>query len=525
EEEEEEVVEVVGMWGGGGGGGKVSNGNVVSGGSYNTNGKMKSQQLLDATSLHLAVEAFYRPNFILYKEDSGSIKAKEYKSECCETTFTEKKVKEASNTAGADTPATEDPQAKLLEDGEHIKIQTVSYEVEEEEYVEYETDCSSDSESEDNFIVVPPRDHLGLAIFSMLCCFWPLGIAAFYFSQGRKILHLSFAPDPLPCRPQHVRLDNHCSSTITINTGVPQGCVMSPFLYSLLTHDCRPADSSNTIIKFADDTTVIGLIKDSDEAAYRGRRWTCLAEWRNADPHTPIHIKGMTVERVNSFKFLGVHISEDLTWTTGCSKLVKKAHQRLFFLRTLRKNHLSSDILVNFYRCTIESILTSCITVWYGSCSAADRKALQRVVKAMPSASQRAPLPSIEDIYRKRCLKRAGKIIKDSSHPAHRLFTLLPSGKRYRSARTKTTSLVIQADLRTAHITVDYLKTPVLLITALDLCPEHPPRANGSFSQAERSKARGHIYCYRLAVKTRRRSKDSSGHSVSSPVVKKMNLD
>lgn len=123
---------------GGGGGGKANNGNVVSGGGYNANGKVKSQQLLDATSLHLAVEAFYRPNFILYKEDSGSIKAKEYKSECCETTFTEKKAKEASNTAGGDAPGTEDPQAKLLEDGEHIKIQTVSYEVEEEEYVEYE---------------------------------------------------------------------------------------------------------------------------------------------------------------------------------------------------------------------------------------------------------------------------------------------------------------------------------------------------------------------------------------------------
>jgi len=123
---------------GGGGGGKVNNSSVVSGGGYNTNGKIKSQQFLDATSLHLAVEAFYRPNFILYKEDSGSIKAKEYKSECCETTFTEKKEKEVSGTAGADTSGTEDPHTKLLEDAEHVKIQTVSYEVEEEEYVEYE---------------------------------------------------------------------------------------------------------------------------------------------------------------------------------------------------------------------------------------------------------------------------------------------------------------------------------------------------------------------------------------------------
>ncbi|KAI3368136.1 hypothetical protein L3Q82_007868 [Scortum barcoo] len=190
---------------------------------------------------------------------------------------------------------------------------------------------------------------------------------------------------------------------------------------------------------------------------------------RNADPHSPIHIKGMTVERVNSFKFLGVHISEDLTWTTGCSKLVKKAHQRLFFLRTLRKNHLSSDILVNFYRCTIESILTSCITVWYGSCSAADRKALQRVVKAAQRIAG-APLPSIEDIYRKRCLKRAGKIIKDSSHPAHRLFTLLPSGKRYRSARTKTTRT---SDKRN-YIMMIYIHKRIQYISSH--CPQHVSR-------------------------------------------------
>uniref|UniRef100_A0A669BIH3 Reverse transcriptase domain-containing protein n=1 Tax=Oreochromis niloticus TaxID=8128 RepID=A0A669BIH3_ORENI len=236
--------------------------------------------------------------------------------------------------------------------------------------------------------------------------------------------------DYLTNRPQHVRLDNRCSSTITMNTGVPQGCVMSPFLYSLFTHDCRPADGSNTIIKFADDTTVIGLISDNDETAYR-EEVDRLAEWcdrnnlllntektkelivdyrRNADPHPPIQPTAPSWSR----------------------------RQRLFFLRTLRKSHLSSDILVNFYHCTIESILTNCITVWYGNCSASDRKALQRVVKTAQRIAG-APLPAIKDIYRKQCLKRAGKIIKDPSHPSHGLFTLLPSGRRYRSLRTKTT--------------------------------------------------------------------------------------
>ena len=39
-----------------------------------------------------------------------------------------------------------------------------------------------------------------------------------------------------------------------------------PLRYSLFTHDCVAAHDSNTIIKFADDTTVVGLTTDSDES-------------------------------------------------------------------------------------------------------------------------------------------------------------------------------------------------------------------------------------------------------------------
>ncbi len=79
----------------------------------------------------------------------------------------------------------------------------------------------------------------------------------------------SWILDFLTGRSQVVRMGNITSSPLTLNTGAPQGCVLSPLLYSLYTHDCTATHSSNHIVKFADDTAVIGPITDNDETAYR----------------------------------------------------------------------------------------------------------------------------------------------------------------------------------------------------------------------------------------------------------------
>lgn len=131
----------------------------------------------------------------------------------------------------------------------------------------------------------------------------------------------------------------------------------------------------------------MGLIKGGDETGYRelvdkilaygddndlilnvDKTKELIMDFRKKNQFLqPLVIKGMEVEKVESYKFLGLHVSSNLSWTINTVATVKKAQRRLYFIRLLRKAGLSRKPLIQAYRGLVESILTNGITVWFGS--------------------------------------------------------------------------------------------------------------------------------------------------------------
>ena len=200
--------------------------------------------------------------------------------------------------------------------------------------------------------------------------------------------------DFLTDRRQCVYVNGEYSGVTTINTGAPQGCVLSPALFTIYTNDSSSHSYKCLIVKYADDTVLIGFVTGDDESDYR-QEISRFTKWcddhnlllnvtqtkelifdfrRKSNVINQVCINSKGVEIVSKYKYLGTTISNDLKWGENMKIQLRKAHSRIYFLRRLIEFNVDQTIMKLFYSSVVESVTIFGILIWFRGLSCNEMK-------------------------------------------------------------------------------------------------------------------------------------------------------
>ncbi len=267
---------------------------------------------------------------------------------------------------------------------------------------------------------------------------------------------ISWILDFLLNRTQFVSISNIKSDVLTTNTGAPQGCVLSPILFTIYTNDCQSNHRNVTIMKYADDTAIIGKISNGDENNFLSQvnhfvLWSdqnylnlnvlktkeMIIDFRkNQIPPAQLVIKSQTVERVDEYKYLGIMIDNKLTGNSNTKLVYSKCNQRVHHLRILNNIRVDKTIISLLYKSIVESIITFSITTWFSTLRCKDKNKLNKIVKQAKRLG--ANVMPLEEIYKVNVIKQAKKIMMDETHPLHHNYVYLRSGRRLQAPVQRT---------------------------------------------------------------------------------------
>ena len=201
----------------------------------------------------------------------------------------------------------------------------------------------------------------------------------FYGILGKT---LSCVKDFLDSRSQPVVLNGVKSDKIAVSAGVPQGSVLGPILFLAYINDLSDQVKSRFRL-FADDTAIYLAISSEGESVTLQNDFHTLKIWEkrwgmsfNPSKCQVLHITraqcpiqtryilhDIVLESVSSAKYLGVTISDNLSWTRHIDSVSKKANQTLGFLKRNIKFH-NKDLKSTAYTTLVWLHLEYASTAW-----------------------------------------------------------------------------------------------------------------------------------------------------------------
>ena len=184
-------------------------------------------------------------------------------------------------------------------------------------------------------------------------------LKAYGFDQSSRSWFMSF----LSGRSQKVKVGGKLSKSKEIETGVPQGGILSPIIFIIYGADLEDWLRHSLALTYADDTstsvkgkTIEEVLAKLEEDAGLILRFMAsnglvanptkmafmmLNSNRKKDESPlEIHIGNALVKQESSAKLLGVKIEDNQKWkeqVSGSGGVIKSLNKRLFFIRRLKK--------------------------------------------------------------------------------------------------------------------------------------------------------------------------------------------
>ena len=207
-------------------------------------------------------------------------------------------------------------------------------------------------------------------------------------------------------RSQFVTVNGCSSSPKPITTGVPQGSVLGPLLFLIYINDMSHCAENLDFVHFADDTTVFSVGSDVERLVNEAsREFVRVDDWLAVNklslnlsktnymivshsniPQNLFTIRGISLPRVNSAKFLGVTIDDKLTFAEHINALSARVSRSVGVIFRL-SHYVPQSTLLSLYFALVHSGLSYGVTSWGSSASTHVKRltSLQnRVVNLLP---------------------------------------------------------------------------------------------------------------------------------------------